>query len=815
MTLPIEEALPGLLAALAQAGQAVLQAPPGAGKTTRVPLALLEEGRITGRILMLEPRRIATRAAAERMADTLGEPVGARVGYRMRGEAKTSPETRIEVVTEGILTRMIQSSPDLEGIGCVVFDEFHERSIHADLGLALCLEIREALRPDLHLLVMSATLDAEPVAQLMGDAPLITSAGRAFPVTLHHAEQPPRRDWRGFAPDVAETIHRALAHNAGSALVFLPGAGEIRAVARALGPLPENTMLCPLYGGLPFKEQRRAIRPAPTGQRKVVLATSIAETSLTIEDVRIVIDAGLARRARYDPGSGMSRLVTERVTKAEATQRQGRAGRVAAGTCYRMWTKGEEGALAAFPPPEIAAADLAPLALDLALWGADTLPFLTPPPEGTLAEARGLLQRLGALDTSGQITAHGRAMAKLPTHPRLAHMLLAAPSRQTAQIAALLSGRDILRGADQADMGLRLKVLAGQDRGAADPSALSDAQAEAARLARLIPKGGDGAQSAGAILSLAYPDRIGLRRAGDAPRFLLSGGKGAALRNEDALAGQRMLVAADLDGDQTEARIRMALPVSESEIRALHADRLREVRICEWSRRHRRVEARERLMLDALVLEDRRWPNAPEDAIAMAAAEGVGHLGLSALGWSKAALRLRGRVMWLRQRGSEEMPDLSDAALAADLDWLMPYLGRCRDADALYRLDPLPALEALLDWPARQMLDTLAPTHFTAPTGSRVAIDYDGEGGPALAIRLQEMFGLSAHPTIGPDHVPLRIDLLSPAGRPVQMTSDLPGFWASSYADVRRDMRGRYPRHPWPEDPLTADPTRRAKPRGT
>lgn len=813
MILPIEEALTDLLTALRDEGRAVLQAPPGAGKTTRVPLALLESGMVQGRILMLEPRRIATRAAAERMAETLSEPVGKTIGYRMRGEAKTSAATRIEVVTEGILTRMIQSSPDLEGVGCVIFDEFHERSIHADMGLALCLEIREALRPDLMLLVMSATLDAEPVAALMGDAPLITSAGRAFPVDVIHADKPRTGGWRTLGRDVAEVIRHAMVDQAGSALVFLPGAGEIRAVARALGTVDAHTEVCPLYGGLPFKEQRRAIRPAPDGHRKIVLATSIAETSLTIEGVRIVIDAGLARRARYDPGSGMSRLVTERVTRAEATQRQGRAGRTSPGTCYRMWTKGEEGAMRAFPPPEIAAADLTPLALDLAQWGAETLPFLTAPPEGTLAEARGLLTRLGALDASGQITAHGQAMARLPTHPRLAHMLLTAPCKTAAELAALLSGRDILRGADQSDMTLRLRTLRGDKGRDADPAALADARAEVKRLTQMMPKGCSDL-SAGAILSLAYPDRIALRRPGDAARCLMSGGKGAMLRPDDGLATQRMLIAADLDGDQTEARIRAALPVSEGEIRTLHNNRLCEVRICEWSKRHRRVEARERVMLDALILEDRRWPDATEDAIAAAATDGIRLLGLQALGWSKPAIRLAGRVNWLNARGAT-LPDMTDVALTETLDWLTPYLGRCRDAEALGRLDPLSALEAMLDWDARQTLDTLAPTHFTAPTGSRVAINYDGDNGPAIAIRLQEMFGLSRHPTIGPDHVPLRIDLLSPAGRPVQMTSDLPGFWASSYADVRRDMRGRYPRHPWPEDPLNADPTRRVKPRGT
>ncbi|MEL7215585.1 MAG: ATP-dependent helicase HrpB, partial [Pseudomonadota bacterium] len=696
----------------------------------------------------------------------------------------------------------------LPGVGAVIFDEFHERALAADLGLALCLEVRGALRPDLALIVMSATLDAGPVAALMGDAPVITSEGRAYPVETRYA--PTRRGPRArIGPWVAEAVREALAEAAGGVLVFLPGAGEIGQVERALGDLGPGVEVRPLYGAMPIAAQRAAIRAAPEDTRKVVLATSIAETSLTIEDVRVVIDAGLARRSRFDAGSGMARLITERVTRAEADQRRGRAGRVAEGVCYRLWTKGEDGALAAFPPPEIDATDLAPLALALARWGAADVPFLTPPPAPALAEARALLRKLGALDEGDRITQAGQAMAQVPAHPRIAHMLRGA--RGTAALAACLSVRDPLMGG-AVDLGLRLRALEGRDGGAGvNAGALAELRAEAKRLKRFE---GDGAPlSPGAALSLAYPDRIALRRKGEAPRYLMSGGKGAVMPSEDALAGQRLLVIADLDGDLTEAKVRRALPVSEGELRALHAVEM--VELCTWSRRHRRVEARHQVRLGAIALEDQIWSDVPPERRAAAALDGVRDLGLDALGWSAAARRFQARVAVAR--GAQgDLPDLSDSALMDGLaDWLLPYLGAVRSAEDLKRLDPLPALEACLDWDQRQTLDARAPKAFTAPTGTRVPVDYSDPEAPSVAVRLQELFGVAAHPTIGPNRVPLRLDLLSPAQRVVQTTSDLPGFWASSYADVRKDMRGRYPRHPWPEDPLTAPPTRRATPRKT
>ncbi len=811
MRLPIDDILPDLAAALHRAGRAVLQAPPGAGKTTRVPLALLDQ--ISGRILVLEPRRLAARAAAEQMARLLGEQVGAQVGYRIRGEAVVSNATRIEVVTEGILTRMLQSDPELRGVGAVIFDEFHERSLNADLGLALTWEIREALRPDLVVVVMSATLDADPVAALLDDAPILTAQGRAYPVETRWLARPRPKTER-FEVSAANLIAQAASEGAGSVLAFLPGEGEIRRVASALEGRVGDAEIRPLYGALPFAQQRAAIAPMAAG-RKIVLATAIAETSLTIEDIRIVVDCGLARRARFNPGTGMSRLVTERVTRAEAEQRRGRAGRVAAGLCYRMWARSEEGALAGFAPPEIARADLSGLALELAVWGgAEGLRFLTPPPEGAMAEARALLGGLGALDARGSITAHGRAMAALPLHPRLAHMLLLA-GKDGAGLAALLSARDILKGA-AIDLGLRLAALR-DPRGFAEraPFALHRATLERVRedirrLVRLAPKGRTGL-SPGEMAALAYPDRIGLRRKGDAPRYVLSGGKGAVLPEGDGLAQMRLLVVTDTDGNPQEARIRQAIALSDAELRGLYGDQIVWRNRCDWSKRHRRIEARAQECFGALALDDRIWRDPDPQAVMQAACDGLRDLGLPV---SDAARRFIARVDLLRAQGAE-MPDLREQTLLEGLEsWLGPYLAGCRTAEQLRALDLLPALRAMLDWGQMQVLDEMAPAQFTTPLGNKVAIDYSGDA-PEISVRLQEMFGLARHPAIGPARQPLRIVLLSPARRPVQVTMDLPGFWAESYGDVRKDMRGQYPRHPWPENPLEAAPTLRAKPRKT
>ena len=806
-SLPIDDALPALRAAIATRGMAVLQAPPGAGKTTRVPLDLLASGLITGRIVMLEPRRLAARAAAERMAETLGETVGQTVGYRIRGEAKVSAATRIEVVTEGILTRMIQSDPELPGVGCLIFDEFHERSLNADLGLALALEIRGALRDDLTLVVMSATLDAAPVARLMGDAPMVTSEGRAFPVETRWLPRPVDASLR-YEAAVAGLVAQAAEETAeGGILVFLPGEGEIRRVEAQLAPrLGPGFTIRPLFGAMDFAAQRAALAPAPG--RKVVLATSIAETSLTLPDVRVVVDGGRARRARFDPSSGMSRLVTERVTRAEAEQRRGRAGRVAEGVCYRLWTKGEEGGLSPFPPAEIEAADLTGLALELALWGGSDLPFLTPPHPGVLAEARSLLTDLGALDLRGRITDHGRRLAALPLHPRLGHMLAVA-GPEAAKLAALMAERDPLRGAGP-DLTLRLKAIDRPGDTAHRPT-IDRIRDEARRLARTVTQAERPGLSVAQMAALAYPDRIGLRRKGDAPRWVLSGGKGAAMLTGTELSNARLIVATDLDGDPREAQVRQAVAIAEAEIRALYADRIRWVDLCEWSRRAGRVIARRQERLGALVLDDRIWSDAPPEAIARAALDGIRQIGLP---WTPAARRLRARIE-LARAGGADWPDCSDAGLMATLDdWLLPHLGKARTEQDLRNLDIHDALKARLDWDQAQTLDRLTPPHFETPLGRRVPIDYDAEA-PSIELRLQELFGVTTHPTVGKARLPLRITLLSPGQRPVQVTMDLPRFWATSYADVRKDMRGQYPKHPWPEDPTEAEPTLRAKPRGT
>ncbi|MFC3182656.1 ATP-dependent helicase HrpB [Cypionkella sinensis] len=805
--LPIEDVLKDVRAAVAARGMVVLQAPPGAGKTTMVPLDLLASGMIAGRIVMLEPRRLAARAAAERMAETLGEAVGATVGYRIRGEAKVSRTTRIEVVTEGILTRMIQNDPGLEGVGALIFDEFHERSLNADLGLALALEIRCALRDDLVLVVMSATLDAEPVAALMGDAPVVTSAGRAYPVETRWLGRSPDASLR-YEAGVAGLVRQAVEETTGGVLVFLPGEGEIRRVEGLLAGLP-GCEIRPLFGAMDFAAQRAAL--APTAGRKVVLATSIAETSLTIPDIRVVVDGGRARRARFDPNSGMSRLVTERVTKAEAEQRRGRAGRVAEGICYRYWTRGEEGGLAAYPPAEIEAADLTGLALELALWGGE-VGFLTTPNPGAMAEARALLEGLGAL-AEGRITPHGRVLAGLPVHPRLAHMLAVA-GPEAAVLAAVLGERDVLKGAPP-DLALRMAAVADPRRfEAAHPwqvlrPVVERVKLEARRLARAISSS-DAGFSLAQMAALAYPDRVGLRRKGEAPRWVLSGGKGAAMAAGTPLAGARLIVATDLDGDAREAAVRQAVSISEAELRAVHGDQIGWREVCFWSKRDGRVMARRQECFGALVLADQHW-DAPAEAVARAALEGMR---LNGLHFTPAARRLRARVE-LARGGGEDWPDFSDQGLLDSAEaWLLPHLTGVRTEADLRGFDLTEALKARLSWEQVARLDKLVPGAFETPLGRRVPIDYDGEV-PGIEVRLQEMFGVTQHPVVGAKRLPLRVVLTSPGQKTIQVTMDLPGFWKSSYADVRKDMRGQYPRHPWPEDPTVAEPTLRAKPRGT
>ncbi|MGB4717903.1 MAG: ATP-dependent helicase HrpB [Planktomarina temperata] len=814
--LPIDAVLPQVLDCLTQSGRVVLQAPPGAGKTTRTPLAILESGQCPGKILMLEPRRLAARAAAERMADTLGEKLGETVGYRIRGQSKIGPNTRIEVLTEGILTRMIQADPELPGVGAILFDEFHERSLAADLGLALAWELRETLREDLWLVVMSATLDAAPVAALLDDAPIVTSAGRSFPVELTYLPRPAPKDLP-FEAQARSLILQAVADTEGGILVFLPGEAEIRRTKAALQDhLPKNCVLRPLLGNLPFAEQQLAIRPeARKNLRKIVLATAIAETSLTIQDVRVVVDCGRARRARYDPEKGLQRLVTERVSKAEATQRAGRAGRVAAGRCYRMWARAEEGAMPAFAPPEIAISDLAPLALELAQWGSgpEDLAFLTPPAPGPWAQAKALLGQLGAL-SDGRLTPHGAALAKLPLHPRLAQMLLQAGPR-AAPLAALLSDRDIL-STQNCDLTPALTALtrsAGNKEQAGpirDHSALDRIKQEAKRLSRLAPKGTrEIALSPAQCLALAYPERVAQRRPGPQPRYIMAGGKGAVLARDDSLANARYLVISDLGNPHfstgPDPKIRRALALGEAELREVFADQITWETLCHWSKRHRRVIANRSEMLGALSLTQEVWRDAPSEALAAAMVEGVQQMGLRL---PKAARLLQARVA---AAPPGQFPDLSDTALLeAAPEWLAPYLTGLTTEQDWKAFDPLPALEAYIGWAALRQLEKIAPAHFTTPLGRKITIDYSGDS-PAIELRIQEIFGQTRHPMIG-DH-PLKVTLLSPAHRPIQVTTDIPGFWTGSYADVRKDMRAQYPKHPWPEDPTQADPTLRAKPR--
>jgi len=814
--LPIEPLLPQLAEALVANPSAVLQAPPGAGKTTRVPLALLDASWLAGgKIVMLEPRRLAARAAAKRMAEMLGEAVGETVGYRVRLDSAVSRKTRVEVVTAGVFIRQIQDDPSLDGIGAVLFDEFHERSLDVDLGLALALDARQALRPELRLLAMSATLDGAPIARLLGNAPILTSEGKRYPVETRYLEREPT----GRLDDtVAAAVRRALANDEGDVLVFLPGVGDIRRVEqRVLDFVPPSLDIVPLYSDLPLDRQDAALRPAPAGRRKVVLATSIAETSLTIEGVRVVIDSGFMRVPRFDPNTAMSRLETVRVSRAAADQRRGRAGRLGPGLCYRLWTEASDRALIAHTAPEIVDADLAPLALELASWGADAsrLTWLDPPPEAAMSQGRELLERLGALDDKGMVTAEGRRMARFGIHPRLAHMLWRGKDlglgALAADIAALLGERDVMRGsARDVDLRHRVDMLRSRNR-AAQP--VAQVAQHWRRQLGLKPEAADSSSDRiGLLVALAYPDRIAQRRAGTRGQFRLANGRGATLPETDPLAGEDFLAIASVDGAGANARVFLAAPLAEADIRRGFADRIREIEIVGWDAREETVIARRQRRLDELVLDDAALGGARDTTAAMI--EGIRALGLDALPWSKEARSLQTRVAFLRRVGGDDWPDLSDAALLATLDeWLGPYLGKITRRAHLERLDLSAALRARLSWEQQRRLDQEAPTHVTVPTGSRIPIDYTGET-PVLAVRLQEMFGLAQTPAIAGGRVPLLLHLLSPAHRPMQVTKDLAGFWAGSYREVRRDMRGQYPKHYWPEDPLQAEPTSRAKPRG-
>ncbi len=878
--LPIDDALPALRAALATSTSAVLEAPPGAGKTTRVPLALLDAPWLAGkRLLMLEPRRLAARSAAAFMAATLGETVGQTVGYRVRGEARISSQTRIEVVTEGVLTRLLSADAALEAYGIVLFDEFHERSLQADLGLALVLETQMHLREELRVLVMSATLDGVGVAQLLGSAttpaPIVRSDGRAFPVqTLH---RPPRANDRPDA-HVARVVLEALVAHEGDVLVFLPGAAEQRRVAERLAGDARvhdaRAAVHQLHGAMPLVAQAAAIAPPPVGTRKIVLSTSVAETSLTIEGVRVVVDAGLSRLPRYDPRAGLTRLETVRVSRASADQRRGRAGRVAPGYCYRLWDAHEDHALVPRTRAEILDADLAPLALELADAGVSdpaTLRWLDVPRVGPFTQARELLTQLGALDDSGatgRITPHGKRMVALPVQPRLAHLLLGAQSRGStrlgAEIAALLEERDIVRGTGgwsngvlamaPADLTLRLELLRRDVRANTPANAPANAPAavhahseatDATHTDRdgvyrvrtladdLSRRMRDGSASAhgtpvhpagtnadelaetGALLALAFPDRVAQRRAGTEPRYLMRGGVGAALSKHDALRDAEYLAIAELEGAPPEYRIARAAPISLAEIMQDFGDQIVREDVVEWHESTRSVRARRRSMLGAIALDDAPLREPDVERVRDALLYGVQREGIAALPWSKAGTHTRERLAFLHAQDSS-WPDVSDHALADTLaEWLAPRLdGLIRFAD-LERIDWTDALLSLLPWDRRAALDRLAPTHVEVPSGSRISLDYSDPSAPVLAVKLQEVFGWTSTPTLLDGRVALTLHLLSPAQRPVQVTRDLAGFWRTSYFEVRKELRGRYPRHPWPDDPLTAPATRRAKPRGT
>ncbi len=843
--LPIDEALTPLAAALAEGPAAVLVAPPGAGKTTRVPLALLDAPwRGDRRILLLEPRRLAARGAARRMAETLGESVGETVGLRARLETRVSKKTRIEVLTEGVFTRMILDDPMLDGIAAVLFDEFHERSLDADFGLALALDVQKSLRSDLRVLVMSATLAGEKVAELLGDAPVITSEGRSFAVETRYLGKSPTQR---LEDQMADAIQRALRADTGSILAFLPGQGEIRRTEERLHERldPDAAIIAPLYGALDRQAQDTAIEPAPPGRRKVVLATSIAETSLTIEGVRVVIDCGVSRVPRFDPDVGVTRLATVRISRASADQRRGRAGRTEPGVCYRLWDEAETASLPAFGEPEIRAADLASLVLDCVEWGVTdprTLAWLDPPSTAALDAAREELQALSAIDGAGHLTDTGRSLRALPLPPRLSAMLIEAArfgaEADAAEIAAVLVERG-LGGNDTSLDHRRESFRRDRSRRATDMRRLAEGWTKTARTNIPSPLVGEGQRggesqrrasrapptpnpspqgtevSTAALLALAYPERIAKAR-GPRGQYLLANGRGANLDPTDTLARAPFLIVAEMQGTAAATRIVLATETSEAEILRIAGHRITTRDELTFDRETVSVRARRVRRLDAIELASEPRPADPGPETDAALAAGLKTLGTGKLPWSKAQLQLRDRVAFLRTAGGNDWPDLSDTTLTATLaEWLGPYLsGKTRLADVT--ADDLgQALDSLIPWSLKRRLDEEAPTHFEAPTGNRHAIDYEGAGAPALHIRVQELFGLKAHPAIAGGRLPLTLHLLSPAHRPIQITRDLPGFWAGSWSAVKAEMKGRYPRHPWPDDPASAAPTARAKPRGT
>jgi ATP-dependent helicase HrpB len=809
--LPIDSILPSLLETLGHVPTLLLTAPPGAGKTTRVPLALIEAPSLTGgKLILLEPRRLAARRAAEYMAAQLGETAGSTIGYRIRGESRIGQRTRVEVVTEGILTRMLQDDPALPGVCCVLFDEFHERSIHADLGLALTLDVQTHLRPDLKILIMSATLDGVRLRELLPDAPLLASEGRAFPVDTSYLSFP----LQGKVEEaVAARIEYALNRNEGDILVFLPGQREIRRVASLLEgrDIPPHATVHQLYGESGYRHQQAAIAPAPAGRRKVILSTSIAETSLTIDGVRVVVDSGLARVPRFDPRRGMTGLVTVTVSRATADQRRGRAGRQAPGICYRLWTEGEQ--LPPFPQPEILAADLAPLALDLARWGgAEGLRFIDPPPTAHLQQARSVLALLGALDAQGNVTAHGRAMARFPVHPRLSHMILrgkelAVPGL-ACDLAALLEEREILSESVREDIDLFSRWHALRTGSGADRQVRERVRSESRRLASMVGSdaGATSEKHLGTLLALAYPERVARRREGATGRFLMVSGTGALLPSGSTLAREQFLAIGDTDGIGSEVKVFLASRITREEILRNFADRIESRDEVRWVPDKEAVVARRIQSLGSLVLsEGASQPAGPEARAAMI--EGIRQIGLSSLPWTKETRSLQHRSEWLRKIRAD-WPDMSDEGLLHTADaWLSPFLEGIFQRAQLQKINLRAALHSLLRPDQHHRLDQLAPSHLTLPSGSRIPLQYEGE--PVLAVRLQELFGQTDTPRIADGRVEVVIHLLSPARRPLAVTKDLRSFWTTTYPELRNQLRARYPKHFWPENPLTAKPTGR------
>ena len=823
--LPIDDVLAPLRAALAVHSSVVLQAPPGAGKTTRVPLAVREEAWLGGRrIVMLEPRRLAARAAARYMASALGQPVGATVGFRTRGETRVGPRTRIEVVTEGVLTRMLHHDASLEHVGMLVFDEFHERSLHADVGLALALESQSVIRPDLRVLVMSATLDGAGVSSLLGDAPIVSSEGRVFPVVTQYR---PRRAEQSVESAVVSAVLHALEWHEGSVLVFLPGAGEIHRTRALLDrtSLPRSIRVMPLFGAMTAAAQDEAIAAPSDGSRKVVLATSIAQTSLTIDGIRVVIDSGLSRIPSFSARTGMSRLRTVRVSRAAADQRRGRAGRTAPGICYRLWTAEDDVGLLERDRPEILDADLTPLALDLALAGvvdASSLRWLDLPPAPALAHARELLQLLGAISADLRVTAHGRAMAALGTHPRLAHMLLRGRAlgfgATASALAALLEERDIVRrdgNANDIDLRARVSGIAARDTPpGVDSDVLRRVRIQMRNWWRVLGLTSEQAirdESCGMLVALAFPDRIAQRRAGTGERFLLRNGIGVELPVGASLSRAPYLAVAEVDGRRPHAGVVLAAPLLAEELEELFADQIVPEEAVEWSDSEGAVTSVQRERLGALVLRESTHVATSEEAIAEALLRGLTSSGRLSIRWPPDAERTRARLAFLHQHVLD-WPDVSDEALVASArEWLLPHLVGVRRRDQVDTLDLSALLLTQLSWPQRAQFDALAPATIEVPTGSKIRVDYSDPLAPVLAVRLQELFGLTVTPTIADGAVPLTLHLLSPANRPVQVTRDLAGFWRNSYFEVRKELRGRYPKHEWPDDPLRATPTRRAK----